>query len=96
MEEMVYTSQYFRTTERLAATPLSGGQAPEVSFTTSMANLVAGYTVDPQLNSLSCTAAGSVVLSSEDIGCLLRPLLKTDRILSKTACRSVSREDMVR
>jgi hypothetical protein len=80
MEEIDSTSQCCRMAEKPPATDLSGGKTSEDSFTILMANLVAEYVVDFQLDLFSCAALGSVVLSSEDIGRSLCPLSRTDRI----------------
>jgi hypothetical protein len=61
-------------------TDLSGGKTSEDSFTILMANFVVEYAVDFQLDLSSCAPVGSVVLSSEDAGCSLCPLSRTDRI----------------
>ena len=84
------TSQCFRMAERPPATDLRGGKTSEDSFTIWIASLVVEYAVDFRLDLFLDVALGSAV-SSEDFVRFLFPGLKTDRIRSDAAERSVLR-----
>ena len=85
------TSQCFRMAERPPATDLRGGKTSEDSFTIWIANLVVEYAVDFRLDLFLDVALGSAV-SSEDFVRFLFPVLRTDRIRSEAAERSVLRD----
>jgi len=86
------TSQCFRMAERPPATDLRGGKTSEDSFTICIANLVVEYAVDFRLDLFLDVALGSTVVSSEDFVRFLFPVLRTDRIRSEVAERSVLRD----